>query len=84
MSFFSLSDLCNKVIASQHTSRWIEEHEVRGSVVQLERSKRLQRQRESRLAENGPKAAPIELQPQVSVTSNALRIQRAGSGESIR
>src|SRR6267154_1005483 len=84
MRVFFLSDFRMKVIAAKHSTRRIEEHQVRGSIFQRKRSERLQRQREARLAENCPWAATLELQPQETVSPDSLRIRRAGSGVSTR
>ena len=88
MCFFFLNDFRKKVVAAQNSSRRIEEHQVRSSIFQSKRSERLQRQRETRLAEDRPLAATLELQPQVAVSPDAVRIpftiQRAGSGGSTR
>ena len=79
-----LNDLRDKMIASQHSAGRIEKHQVGGSVVHLKRCERLQRQSESRLRQDGAPAAPLELQPQVAVAPDTLRIQTGGSGGSIR
>ena len=83
-----LNNFRNEMIASQYTPRRIEEHQVRGSIVQGERRQRLQRQRKTRFRENSPRASPLEIQTKKSVAPNAVRIpfaiQRARNDGSIR
>ena len=78
----------SEMIATQHSSRRIQEHQVGGAVGEGKRRQRLQWQRKARLAEDCPPVALRKSQTKVPVAPNALRIpstiQRAGSVESIR
>ena len=83
-----LHNFRDQVIAAQHSSRRIQQHQVGGAVRECKRRQRLQRQREARLGEDRARTAPRESQAKESVAPDAFRIpltlQRAGSGESIR
>lgn len=82
----------DEAITAEHSSRWIEEHQVRCSVIECQRRERLKRQRESRFAKDRLSTAPLKLQPQVavppypfgSVPRSLVAIQTIASGGSIR
>ena len=92
MRFCFLKYFRDEMIATQHAPCWIEKHQVGRSIFKRKRRKRLQRQSESRFTQNRSRAAPLEVQTQVSVAANPFnipfrilfRIQRARSGGSIR
>jgi hypothetical protein len=81
-----------EMIAAQHSSRRIQEHEVRSAIRERERRQGLQGQGKTRLGKDRTCAAPRKSQAKESVTADALRllftvpcsIQRAGNGGSIR
>ena len=86
--FRFLHNIRDQMIAAQHSSRRIQQHQVGRAVRESERRQRLQRQREARLGEDRAPFAQRKSQSKESVAPDALRIpftiQRAGSGESIR
>ena|SRR5579862_3530116 len=87
-----LHNFSDEMIAAEHSSCWVQEHQIRHAIRQGNRSKRLQRQGKTRLGEDRVRAAPRKAQAQESVAPDARRIlpivppaiQRAGTGGSIR
>ena len=87
-----LHNVRGEMIAAQHASCRVQEHQVGGAVRQGKRGQRLQRQGEARLGENCARAVSRKSQAKESVAPDAFRIpftiffstQRAGSGGSIR
>ena len=71
-----LHNFRDQAVAPEHSSRRIQEHQVRCAIRERKRSQRLQRQREARLREDGQCAATRESQTQKSVAPHARGIRR--------
>lgn len=85
---FFQNDVRQKVIASQHSSRRVQQHQIGPAIRKSKRGQRLQREGEARLREDRILAAPRKAQLQEAVAPDAFWIplltRKAANGGSTR